>query len=94
MKMQKKLTAIMSALTLTLTALPLDTFEKDTLVLLEISSKGRVLETYAVSRANGVLHIDLDITGAEVLRLRVKPSGIDEDLRSASVIIAGAKVTA
>ncbi len=79
---------------LTLTALPLDTFAKDTVVLLEISSGGRILETYAVSRKNGVLHIDLDITGVKMLRLRVKPSGIDEDLRNAGVIIADAKVAA
>lgn len=79
---------------LTLTALPLNTFAKDTVVLLEISSGGRILETYAVSRKNGVLHIDLDITGAKTLRLRVKPSGMDEDLRNAGVIIADAKVIA
>ena len=56
--------------------------------------RSRILETYAVSRKNGVLHIDLDITGAKTLRLRVKPSGTDEDLRNAGVIIADAKVIA
>lgn len=79
---------------LTLTALPLDSFEDDMTVLLEISADESILETYAVSRKAGILHIDLDITGTETLRLRVKPAGKDEDLRNAGIIFADAKVLA
>lgn len=78
---------------LTLTALPLDSFDEDTTVLLDITADGSVLETYAVSRKPGVLHIDLDITGAEEICLRVKPAEKDGDLRNAGVIIADAVVS-
>ena len=78
---------------LTLTALPLDSFDDDTTVLLDITADGSVLETYAVSRKLGVLHIDLDITGAEEICLRVKPAEKDGDLRNAGVIIADAVVS-
>ena len=78
---------------LTLTAVPLSSFDTDTVVLLEVSADNRELETYAVSRENGALHIDLNITGAKKLRLRVRPAGTDEDLRHAGVLIADAVVT-
>lgn len=79
---------------LTLTALPLESFDADLTVLLEISADSKILETYAVSHKFGVLDIVLDITGAEEIRLRVKPTGDDEDLRHAGVILADAKITA
>ena len=77
---------------LMLTAVPLDSFADDLTVLLTVSADEKELETYAVSRKNGVLHIDLDITGSDRISLRVKPSGTDADLRSAGVILADARV--
>lgn len=77
---------------LTLTAVPQKDFDRDTTVLLEISDGKKELETYAISRKTGALHIDLDITGAERLLLRIRPSAGAEDLRNAGVIIADAIV--
>ena len=77
---------------LTLTAVPQKDFDRDTTVLLEISNGKKELETYAISRKTGALHIDLDITGAERLLLRIRPSAGAEDLRNAGVIIADAIV--
>lgn len=79
---------------LTLTALPLDSFDENLTVLLEISADNTILDTYVISHQFGVLHIVLDITGAEEIRLRVKPQGNHEDLRHAGVILADAKITA
>lgn len=77
---------------LTLTAVPLESFAEGQTVLLEVGTGESVLETYAVTKKTGALHIDLDITGAESLRLRVRPSGVGADLRNAGVILADAKV--
>ena len=71
---------------LSLTAAPKDDFSAE-FVFLEISGDGKQLETYAVSKENGVLHIDLDITGIQLLRLRVQPYR-QEDLRNSGVILA------
>lgn len=79
---------------LTLTALPMERFAEDMTVLLEISGDQKEIETYAISRKSGVLHIDLDITGTKVLQISVKPAAGAEDLRNVGVIIADAKVTA
>ncbi|MBR4201945.1 MAG: hypothetical protein IKQ91_11885 [Oscillospiraceae bacterium] len=75
---------------LNLTAAPKDDFAAE-IVFLEISGDGKRLETYAVSVENGCLQIELDITGVQVLRLRVQPYGQD-DLRHAGVILADGTV--
>lgn len=71
---------------LTLTAAPMATFSADA-VLLEISGDGKKIELYTVTRETGALHIELDITGVQTLRIQVMPFGRD-DLRNAGVIFA------
>ncbi len=77
---------------LTLTAVPLKGFDPDATVLLEIGDGRKELKTYAITKKGGALHIDLDISGAETLRLCIKPAAGAEDLRNAGVIIADACV--
>ena len=77
---------------LTLTAVPLKGFDPDATVLLEIGDGRKELKIYAITKKGGALHIDLDISGAETLRLCIKPAAGAEDLRNAGVIIADACV--
>ena len=77
---------------LTLIAVPLKGFDPDATVLLEIGDGRKELKTYAITKKGGALHIDLDISGAESLRLCIQPAAGAEDLRNAGVIIADACV--
>jgi hypothetical protein len=72
---------------LSLTAAPLDGFDPNRTVFLEISADGKPLETYTVTAATGVLHIRLNISGAKKISFRVLPAGT-EDLRSTALLLA------
>lgn len=77
---------------LSLTAAPMQGFDPQRTVFLEISADGKKLETYTVTAKTGVLHIRLDIGSAKELRFRVLPAGT-EDLRNTALILADGVVS-
>ncbi|MBQ6040565.1 MAG: hypothetical protein IJL32_07330 [Oscillospiraceae bacterium] len=78
--------------TLTLTAAPLDSFQADEPIILEILGDGKLLTSYPFDRSTGAFSIQADVTGVKWLKLRVYPLRTP-DLRNAGIILADGKVS-